>query len=296
MPACGRSSARRSSVSRRRGCSSSSTTSRATRSFCRGVRTRASRRAPPRKIVATIGVRQGALHGEFTTRNSSRARSQRAHAAGERAVPHARGTVAPDPGRGGRLPRGSHRALCVQERPHGTAVRVEVRRTPSARSWTPSSHGRARSHETTAGADRPGRLPRKHCVVVYATRERQYLWHVELPAGRPSRRHSPRRAQLPPRTRGRIAGVGYGPVGVFGEPRSRDRALRRRRPDRALPAAAARSARSGAASRCGASATAAPPEARLDASGTSDRRCSARAPAGRFPARCRARNSPPCRP
>jgi hypothetical protein len=63
----------------------------------------------------------------------------------------------------------------------------------------------------------------KHCVVAYATRERQYLWRVELPAratiadalaaARRTAEHE--RAGLDP------ALWEAAPVGVFGEPRVR---------------------------------------------------------------------------
>jgi len=68
-----------------------------------------------------------------------------------------------------------------------------------------------------------GARPTKHCLVAYATRERQYLWEVELPpeatiadalaaARRIAERDSP----------GPAAAVWDGaPVGVFGEPRKR---------------------------------------------------------------------------
>ncbi len=63
----------------------------------------------------------------------------------------------------------------------------------------------------------------KHCVVAYATRERQYLWRVELPGGATiadalaaARLAAEReRAGLDPQL-WQVA-----PVGVFGEPRSR---------------------------------------------------------------------------
>jgi uncharacterized protein len=62
-----------------------------------------------------------------------------------------------------------------------------------------------------------------HCVVVYATRERQYLWRLELPAGATiaaalsAARHAAERES---------AGIDPGvwesaPVGVYGEPRRR---------------------------------------------------------------------------
>lgn len=66
--------------------------------------------------------------------------------------------------------------------------------------------------------------PRKHCVVAYATRERQYLWSVELPAEATI-------AAALAAARALAAGEPAGtdapawdtaPVGVFGEPRRRD--------------------------------------------------------------------------
>ncbi len=43
------------------------------------------------EIVATLGMRQGALHGEFTTRNSARAAAPHPHAAAQRPVSNAGG-------------------------------------------------------------------------------------------------------------------------------------------------------------------------------------------------------------
>jgi uncharacterized protein len=73
----------------------------------------------------------------------------------------------------------------------------------------------------TGGAQRQG-AARKRCLVVYATRARQYLWRVELPA---AARIADALAAA--RTLAAAAGEEQGipwdsaPVGVFGEPRAR---------------------------------------------------------------------------
>jgi uncharacterized protein len=66
--------------------------------------------------------------------------------------------------------------------------------------------------------------PRKRCLVVYATRERQYLWNVDLPpdATIADALAAARRAAAAEPAPG-PAGLDWesGPVGVFGEPRTR---------------------------------------------------------------------------
>ena len=64
----------------------------------------------------------------------------------------------------------------------------------------------------------------KHCVVAYATRARQYLWRVELPADATiadalaaARRAAGRETEPPD-----AAIWDSAPIGVFGEPRRRD--------------------------------------------------------------------------
>jgi putative ubiquitin-RnfH superfamily antitoxin RatB of RatAB toxin-antitoxin module len=68
-----------------------------------------------------------------------------------------------------------------------------------------------------------GAAGRKRCLVVYATRERQYLWSVELPLGASiadalaaARAHAAQDAQSD-------AAIPWdsAPIGIFGEPRRR---------------------------------------------------------------------------
>jgi uncharacterized protein len=66
-----------------------------------------------------------------------------------------------------------------------------------------------------------GRAGRKHCTVAYATRERQYLWRVELPAGASvAEALAAACAQAGPEAG---AGVPWdsAAVGIFGEPCAR---------------------------------------------------------------------------
>ena len=70
----------------------------------------------------------------------------------------------------------------------------------------------------------PRSAPTKRCVVAYATRERQYLWRVELPADATIGAALAAAREL---AAGEPAGTDApawqtAPVGVFGEPRSRD--------------------------------------------------------------------------
>jgi uncharacterized protein len=70
----------------------------------------------------------------------------------------------------------------------------------------------------------PASAPRKRCVVAYATRVRQYLWTVELPA---EATIAAALAAARARAGGEPAGADApawdtAPVGVFGELRSRD--------------------------------------------------------------------------
>ena len=68
----------------------------------------------------------------------------------------------------------------------------------------------------------PGAADRKRCVVVYATRERQYLWSVELPLAASI-------AQALEAARAACTGTAAcaaipwdsAPLGIFGEPRRR---------------------------------------------------------------------------
>jgi uncharacterized protein len=67
--------------------------------------------------------------------------------------------------------------------------------------------------------------PLKHCVVVYATRARQYLWTVELPASA-SVGEALAAARALAAESGEEAAVPWdsAPVGVFGESRTREAA------------------------------------------------------------------------
>src|SRR5580658_8359349 len=79
--------------------------------------------------------------------------------------------MAPDPDRRRRMPRGAHHALGLPQPSHGAAVRAEVRAHDRLAGGCVR---RARAGtNVTNGA-------RKRCTVAYATRERQYLWSVEL--------------------------------------------------------------------------------------------------------------------
>jgi uncharacterized protein len=62
---------------------------------------------------------------------------------------------------------------------------------------------------------------RIRCTVAFATRERQYLWSVELsPCARIADALAAARTQLPAQLAAQIP-WDSGPVGVFGEPRTR---------------------------------------------------------------------------
>lgn len=68
-----------------------------------------------------------------------------------------------------------------------------------------------------------GRTLRKHCLVAYATPERQYLWNVELAADASIADALAAARRAAEAGLAQIAGLDWesGPVGVFGEPRSR---------------------------------------------------------------------------
>jgi uncharacterized protein len=74
----------------------------------------------------------------------------------------------------------------------------------------------------------PGSGPRKRCVVAYATRVRQYLWAVELPAEATiGAALAAARALAAAEPAGELTGADApawdtAPVGVFGEPRGRE--------------------------------------------------------------------------
>jgi uncharacterized protein len=74
----------------------------------------------------------------------------------------------------------------------------------------------------------PGAGPRKRCIVAYATRARQYLWAVELPAEATiGAALAAARALAAADPAGELTGADApawdtAPVGVFGEPRSRE--------------------------------------------------------------------------
>ncbi len=62
---------------------------------------------------------------------------------------------------------------------------------------------------------------RKRCTVAFATRERQYLWSVELPpTARIADALAVARAQVPDELAGQVP-WDSAPVGIFGEPRKR---------------------------------------------------------------------------
>ena len=67
-----------------------------------------------------------------------------------------------------------------------------------------------------------GVADRKRCVVIYATRERQYQWSVELPlAASIAQALEAARAACPGTAAGAAIPWDSAPLGIFGEPRRR---------------------------------------------------------------------------
>ncbi len=127
----------------------------------------------PGQLIASIGVRQGALQGEFTTRNTLEPERSVRMQLLQGTVPHPRRRMAAHAHRRRRLPRRAQHALRLHEPRRGAAVRVEVRR----------HHRFAGRCVRGAGAGAPVTPVRagKRCTVAYATRARQYLWQLALP-------------------------------------------------------------------------------------------------------------------
>jgi uncharacterized protein len=68
----------------------------------------------------------------------------------------------------------------------------------------------------------PGAEDRKRCVVAYATRERQYLWSLELPlAATIAQALEAARAACSGTAAGAAIPWDSAPLGIFGEPRRR---------------------------------------------------------------------------
>ena len=186
-------------------------------------------------------VRQGALHGEFTTRNTLEPplRIHMQLVSGPFRTLEGEWLLTPIEAR---LPRGADHALCASQSPQRAALRAEVRRDDRLAGGC-VRRARALAAVSAASAGRPlasaapsptrrasgSTCGASSCRPRRASRRR---WRRHGPAPRP------RPAARTPRSRGTRAAVG-----IFGEPRIAQRCLRGRRSDRALPAAAARSAR-----------------------------------------------------
>ncbi|TLY79196.1 MAG: RnfH family protein [Gammaproteobacteria bacterium] len=84
--------------------------------------------------------------------------------------------MAADAGRRRRLPRRARDALCVQEPADRDALRAALRR--DARIAGRCLRGACPLEAVSVLP--PAAPPGKRCLVAYATRERQYLWSVEL--------------------------------------------------------------------------------------------------------------------